>query len=49
MPDSFSFALPSDHQFNRAYAKLIGDAVPPQMGYLAALTAIATLSRFQDG
>ena len=42
IPDNFSFALPPDKQFNSIYSKLIGNAVPPQIGYVAGLAAIAT-------
>jgi DNA (cytosine-5)-methyltransferase 1 len=42
LPDSFSFELPAEKQRNSIYSKLIGDAVPPQMGYVAGLAALAT-------
>jgi len=41
-PDDFLFELPEMTFSKKALSKLIGDAVPPQLGYLAALTAIAT-------
>lgn len=42
-PDDFRFDLPRPSGKKKALAKLIGDAVPPPLGYAAALAAFATL------
>jgi DNA (cytosine-5)-methyltransferase 1 len=45
-PDSFSFVVPGELEPSRAaLGKWIGDAVPPLLGYAAALGAVAALSR----
>lgn len=44
-PDSFEFRLISGHMPNRTkLANMIGDAVPPQIGYAAGIAALETLT-----
>jgi DNA (cytosine-5)-methyltransferase 1 len=43
-PDSFAFVFPDSEEPSRdVLAKWIGDAVPPLLGYAAAIGAIATI------
>ena len=43
-PDSFRFELSSGEELrNRSFTKLIGDAVPPAIGFVGGIAALATM------
>lgn len=44
IPDNFRFEISNPKGVKKALSKLIGDAVPPQMGYVAGIAALATLA-----
>ena len=45
IPDCFNFDLGVGETFNSFYGSLIGDAVPPQVGYAAGLAALAAWAK----
>lgn len=48
-PDSFAFLDASGRDLtNKAYGKLIGDAVPPPLGFVPAIAGLLSLPEFRE-